>query len=48
MKVSRSETKYLCMKERDAGDMVNMQGEKIAKVDKLKYLVNLQCNGQNT
>ena len=38
MKVSRSETTYLCMNKNEDGDKVQMQDVELTKVIKFKYL----------
>lgn len=38
IKVSRSETEYMCVNERDQSEIVSLQGGEVKKVEDFKYL----------
>ncbi|KAK3524010.1 hypothetical protein QTP70_017522, partial [Hemibagrus guttatus] len=47
MKVSRSKTEYMCVKEREGSGTVRLQGEEVKKVQEFKYLGStVQSNGE--
>ncbi|KAK3527314.1 hypothetical protein QTP86_020244, partial [Hemibagrus guttatus] len=47
MKVSRSKTEYMCVKEREGSGTVRLQGEEMKKVQEFKYLGStVQSNGE--
>ncbi|KAK3542855.1 hypothetical protein QTP70_005441 [Hemibagrus guttatus] len=47
MKVSRSNTEYMCVNEREGSGTVRLQGEEVKKVQKFKYLGStVQSNGE--
>ncbi|MCJ8740952.1 hypothetical protein PDJAM_G00064870 [Pangasius djambal] len=47
MKVSRSKTEYMCVKEREGSGAVRLQGEEVKKVQEFKYLgLTVQSNGE--
>ncbi|KAK3548030.1 hypothetical protein QTP70_003062 [Hemibagrus guttatus] len=47
MKVSRSNTKYMCVNEREGSGTVRLQGEEVKKVQEFKYLGStVQSNGE--
>ncbi|KAK3565148.1 hypothetical protein QTP86_000363 [Hemibagrus guttatus] len=47
MKVSRSETEYMCVNEREGSGTVRLQGEEVKKVQEFKYLGStVQSNGE--
>ncbi|KAK3511359.1 hypothetical protein QTP70_005292 [Hemibagrus guttatus] len=47
MKVSRSKTEYMCVKEREGNGTVRLQGEELKKVQEFKYLGStVQSNGE--
>lgn len=47
MKVSRNKTEYMCANERGDGNVLQMQGIEVTKVDQFKYLGStVQSNGE--
>ncbi|KAK3565083.1 hypothetical protein QTP86_033141 [Hemibagrus guttatus] len=47
MKVSRSQTEYMCVNEREGSGTVRLQGEEVKKVQEFKYLMStVQSNGE--
>ena len=47
MKVSRSKTEYMCVNEREGGEVVHLQDAEVARVEEFKYLgATVQSNGE--